>query len=825
MNNLAGAYRESGKLDLALPLYEETLKLRKAKLGPDHPETLSSMGNLAMAFDAAGKLDLALPLYEETFKLMKAKLGSDHPNTLTCMGNLADAYKESGKLDLALPLLEETLKLKKAKLGPDHPSTLTCMNNLAGAYLNAGKLDLALPLYEETFKLMKAKLGPDHPNTLTCMGNLADAYQDAGRLDLALPLVEETLKLRKAKLGPEHPDTLKSMGSLAAAYWRAKQLDKSIPMFEDTLKRQETKLGRQHPDTLATVANLGVNYKDAGRLAEALPLLEEGYRGAKKHPPLRWVSTPLLAAYVQAGKAEKAAALAKNLPADARKQLPKESPQLAGQLAPMALSMLQAKAFAEAESLLRECLAIREKTQPDEWTTFNTNSMLGGALSGQKKYAEAEPLLLAGYEGMKQREAKIPPAGKVRLTEALERLVQVYEAMDKKDEAAKWRSEFEKYSAQPIIVPNLSVQTILVHNLIAKNRLEEAQAAWQASLLANPPDHDTWYGYAEFSLFLGRNDEYFRNRHALLQRFGDTKDLAIAERVARACLLLRASGEDLDRAAALADRAVTIGQSHGYYAYFMAAKGLAEYRRGHFDQAIEWVRKAGDRDVWMPVSRLVLAMAQQQLGKTGEARESLATALKSFNWEEVREDLPDPWVAHVLRREAEALIVPHLSETLNGEYHPKENQERLELAGPCEIALAYLVAARLYSDAFASDPKLADDLAAEHRCHAARDAAMVAAGKGKEAGLLSVEERARWDKRAREWLRADLVLCGKLLESGRPEDRKLVGHHLRQWQTDRQWISVRDDDGLKSLPKQQQEAWRSLWAEVDALSRRAQAKL
>ena len=48
--------------------------------------------------------------------------------------------------------------------------------------------------------------------------------------------------------------------------------------------------------------------------------------------------------------------------------------------------------------------------------------MLGGALLGQKKYAEAEPLLLAGYEGMKQREAKIPPEGKVRLTEALERL-------------------------------------------------------------------------------------------------------------------------------------------------------------------------------------------------------------------------------------------------------------------------------------------------------------------------------------------------------------------------------------------------------------------
>ena len=40
---------------------------------------------------------------------------------------------------------------------------------------------------------------------------------------------------------------------------------------------------------------------------------------------------------------------------------------------------------------------------------------------------------------MKQREEKIPPQGKIRLTEAIERLVQLYEAMGKKDKADEWR--------------------------------------------------------------------------------------------------------------------------------------------------------------------------------------------------------------------------------------------------------------------------------------------------------------------------------------------------------------------------------------------------
>jgi len=42
---------------------------------------------------------------------------------------------------------------------------------------------------------------------------------------------------------------------------------------------------------------------------------------------------------------------------------------------------------------MSECLAIRAKKEPDAWTTFNTKSLLGGALLGQKKYGAAEPLL------------------------------------------------------------------------------------------------------------------------------------------------------------------------------------------------------------------------------------------------------------------------------------------------------------------------------------------------------------------------------------------------------------------------------------------------
>jgi hypothetical protein len=176
-------------------------------------------------------------------------------------------------------------------------------------------------------------------------------------------------------------------------------------------------------------------------------LLEEAYRAAKEHPYLRLFSTPLLDAYAKAGENAKLASLFQEKLSEDRQTLPKNSPQLAGELAQIGSSPLQQKQWTEAEPLLRECLAIREKTQPDVWSTFNAKSLLGGALLGQKKFADAEPLLLTGYQGMKQREKTMPLQAQDCIPKTIERLAQLYEATNKKGDAAKWRKEVEAVQA------------------------------------------------------------------------------------------------------------------------------------------------------------------------------------------------------------------------------------------------------------------------------------------------------------------------------------------------------------------------------------------
>ncbi len=57
--------------------------------------------------------------------------------------------------------------------------------------------------------------------------------------------------------------------------------------------------------------------------------------------------------------------------------------------------------FAQAEPILRKCLAFRQHVlPPGHWRVPNTMSRLGASLIGLGRFAEAEPLLLDGFNGL-----------------------------------------------------------------------------------------------------------------------------------------------------------------------------------------------------------------------------------------------------------------------------------------------------------------------------------------------------------------------------------------------------------------------------------------
>ena len=219
-----------GMPQLALTLTDSVTRAGDT-LGPDHPSTLASRNNLAGAYRDAGRLDDAIPLYEQILEDSTRILGPDHPDTLISRNNLASAYQDAGRLDDAIALFEQTLQDSTRVLGPEHPDTLLSRNNLAYTYQAAGRLDEAIALYEQTLEDRTRILGPEHPDTLLSRNNLAYTYQDAGRLDEAIALYEQTLEDRTRILGPHHPNTLTSRNNLASAYLAVGRSEEARKLF------------------------------------------------------------------------------------------------------------------------------------------------------------------------------------------------------------------------------------------------------------------------------------------------------------------------------------------------------------------------------------------------------------------------------------------------------------------------------------------------------------------------------------------------------------------------------------------------------------------
>ncbi|HZU28176.1 MAG TPA: hypothetical protein VFA04_21780 [Bryobacteraceae bacterium] len=100
---------------------------------------------------------------------------------------------------------------------------------------------------------------------------------------------------------------------------------------------------------------------------------------------------------------------------------------------------LKQRRYAEAQTELRQTLDWYQKANSEDWNRYNCESMLGQSLFAVKKYAEAEPLVISGYEGMMQRRQAIPHGDQAWLQEAGQRLVALYGNWNKPERAAEWQ--------------------------------------------------------------------------------------------------------------------------------------------------------------------------------------------------------------------------------------------------------------------------------------------------------------------------------------------------------------------------------------------------
>lgn len=442
-DSIGRTFDRLGLLPQAEKQLAPALELSRRALGPDNPQTLEIMMSLAWLKAEEGKYVEAERLSREALEGNRRVLGPGNKETLNAMNDLAIVYLDEAKYAQAESLLTEAVEIGRRRLGPEDQVTLRSMSNLADVYEHDGKYAQAEALGLETFQIDRRVRGPEHPSTLLDIGNLAAVYSDEGKYPEAEAFSRQAVDLERRVLGPEHPDTLHNMKGLGWLLFQDGKYAEAEALLIQTLQSYRRLYGLEHGITLDCTDTLGAVYTADGKYAQAEALSSQGLAIARRalgpqHPVTLGFLLDSAFLHQQEGKYALAESRASEGVAGARHTFGPENPATLDWTNDLALTELSQKKFAEAESVARAALELDKKVQPDDWQRFRAESLLGASLAGEKKYSEAEPLLVEGYQGMLDRKTRMGAPDLHHLNMAHRWLVQSYQAWGKPKEAAEW---------------------------------------------------------------------------------------------------------------------------------------------------------------------------------------------------------------------------------------------------------------------------------------------------------------------------------------------------------------------------------------------------
>jgi eukaryotic-like serine/threonine-protein kinase len=447
--------------------------------------------------------------------------------------------------------------------------------------------------------------------------------------------------------------------------------------------------------------------------------------------------------------------------------------------------LIDEQKYSEAESSCRKAIELKPNLA-------EAHSALGSALGPQGRYREAETACRRAIELKPDLEAAhstlgaaLMPQGKYRAAEtacrkAIELNPNFAQAHGNLGNAlafqgnyvqaeAAFRKAIELKADLPNTYSNLSGV------LLWQRKYEEAEAACRKAIELRP----------DFA------NAYFNLGNVLMSRQRVTE----AEAAYRKAIELKA-----DRADVHNDLGMALADQQKY------AEAEAAYRKAltlvpHYAPAYH-----------------NLGLVLMQRYQFDEAAQALNKAAELFP-----ADNPFREKARRLEQRCRRYVVldTRLAGILTGQEKPANAAEQLEFAQLCFWKTHYVAAARFCQEAFAAEPKLAENAPSDIRSVAAYAAALAGCGHGKDAEHLDDKERFDWRKQAHDWLRQELTGWGRDLGNGDEQTNVSVQQRLRHWQAEVSLDGVRAKDALARLPDEERMLWQRLWSDVDALLKKA----
>jgi eukaryotic-like serine/threonine-protein kinase len=448
-DTIGQAYINLGLFPDARRQWERALELHRSASGDSDPKTLWEMRNLADLNLSQGRWAEATPLLTQLLEIDRRTLGPRNPETRSVMYSLGVADTRMGKYAQGEAVLSEALELSRSISGEMNDETVGLMRDLADEYSNEGKYKQAEPLFEKTLDVQARLFGPEYNDILITKLFLSRLYDREGKFEQAERVGADALNAARRIMGPSHPTTAFLTSALGNVYLDEGKYAQAQALFEKALDLDQRLFGKDNPNAFVAFSDMGRIDEIHGKYADAERLFTRTLEARRRvmgddHPYTLRLAGVLAELYDHEGRYKDEEALLTTTTSAQRDVLGESHPEALGRSTALGRAQLEQAKYAEAEATLRTTSDLYRSTGAESWQRYNCESLLGRTLAGEKKFAEAEPLELAGYQGMTQHAGFIPAPQRYLLREAETAIPHLYHEWGKPQDAQHWK---EKLSA------------------------------------------------------------------------------------------------------------------------------------------------------------------------------------------------------------------------------------------------------------------------------------------------------------------------------------------------------------------------------------------
>jgi serine/threonine-protein kinase len=402
---LASALTGSAQSADAERLLQESLKTRRKLFGNESAPVADSLFRFGKLRDSQQRFAESEDYYRQALAIRRHVLGPENPETVNAIGELAFLLNTRGNLNEAEKLQRESLALHRKLYGESHILVAEDLAALGILRFNAGDFPQAVALDRQAADVYRAAIGPESPQLANAVIERGNALERMGRLIEAEGDIRQGYAMNAKLLGEHHPQTASAEHNLVNVLHDEGKNDEAEKLMTGIVAWQRGQ-DSQSPALAFNLAALGGLKRSRGDFAgadhdyrEALVIFRKAF--GERHSTYGRALTSLANNRVSMGDLKASEDMLRQAAAIIRKADQSNPLDLSFPLIALAQDLLLQGRAAEAEVPARESLELRRKLFPAADSRFAmSESVLGGCLAAQHRYAEAEPLLVESHQNL-----------------------------------------------------------------------------------------------------------------------------------------------------------------------------------------------------------------------------------------------------------------------------------------------------------------------------------------------------------------------------------------------------------------------------------------